>query len=63
MLCARYEECAELLYFIEPCKVDVSAIHDIERICFNRHDIQYFYIMHFPVADVNKSGDGSAQIQ
>ena len=44
-------------------KVDIAPVHDVESACLDGQHIQHLHIVHLAIADVNKGGDSSAQIQ
>lgn len=44
-------------------KVEVAAVHDIERTRFHRHDVEHVDVVHLAVADVNESQDASSKIE
>jgi len=60
---SRYKECAGLMHLIKPGKVQIAPIHHVKRPRFDRQDVQYFDVVHFAVADVDKGRNSSAQIE
>jgi hypothetical protein len=46
----------------EPGEIDIAAIHDVEGACLHGKMIEGFDIVHFPVGNVDKTGDIAAQI-
>ena len=60
---ARHEESARLVQAIQSGEIDVAAIHDVERTRFDRQMIEDRDIVHFPVGNMDKTGNVAAQIQ
>ena len=60
---ASYEKRSDLMQVVEPLKIQVAPIHDIERASFYRQKIEYVHFMHFAIADMDKCWDRAAQIK
>ena len=60
LLRARDEEATGLVQPIQPCKIDVAAIHDVERPGLRNQLIEDVDVVELAVADVNEGGDVSA---
>ena len=48
---------------MQALKIDVAAIHDIERAGLDRQLIEYGDVVHFPVRNVDKTRDVAAQVE
>ena len=57
------KEGASLMEFVQPCKVQKAAIHDVKSARFEWQDIEYVDIGRLAVADVDERRDRAAQIQ
>jgi len=57
------KECARLMHLEEPTKIQITPIHHVKRARFDRQNIEHFDIAHLAIADVDKGGNGSAQVQ
>ena len=61
--CAGDEERASLMQFVESCKVQIAAIHDLESARFDRQEVQHIDLVHLAVADMDECWNSAAQIQ
>ncbi len=57
------EECRAEGEHEEAFKIDVAAVHHIERTGFGKELIQDVHVMHFAVRNADKRGDIAVQIQ
>src|SRR5665213_2796709 len=48
---------------VQPFEIQVGAVHDIERAGLERDVVKNIHVMSFSVGNLDKSGDGTAQIQ
>ena len=60
---ARDEEAARLIHRVEPLKVQVPPIHDVEGAGLDKQQVQHIDVVHLAVGDVDESGDRSPQIE
>lgn len=60
---ARDEESSGRREAVQSLVIDVAAIHDIERAGLDRELIEYVDIVHFPVRNVDKTGNVAAQVE
>jgi hypothetical protein len=63
LLGAGNEERAAAMKDVKTGKINVGAIHNVERICFGHDGVEYVDVMHFSVGNLNESGDWAAYIQ
>jgi hypothetical protein len=59
----RDEECLGLVDAIQPCKVQVAAIQEVERACLEAQLVQRIDVVCLAVRDVNEAGYGAPQVQ
>ena len=50
-------------YTVEPREIDVASIHHVERTGFEGQHVQHVYVAQLAIADVDESGDRTAQVQ
>jgi hypothetical protein len=64
---ARYKKGTALMHVVEPGKVHIAPIHDVERARFrarfNRQQIKHAHVGQLAVADVQEAGNAATQIQ
>src|SRR5450759_3021498 len=60
---ARNEERPCRREAVQSLKIDVAAIHDIEGARLDRQLVEYVDVVHFPVGNVDKTGDVAAQVE
>jgi hypothetical protein len=60
---ARDEERAGHRKAVQALKIDVAAIHHIERASLDRELIEYVDIVHFPAGNVDKTWNVAAQVE
>jgi len=59
----RNEEGVSLMQRVQPRKVQIAAIHDVERACFNRKEAEHVDVAHLAIADVDEGGNRASQAQ
>src|SRR5665213_1508931 len=60
---ARYEEAARLIQRVEPLKVQVPPIHDVEGAGFDKQQVQHVDVVHLAVGDVDEGRDRPPQVE
>ena len=60
---ARHEEAAGLVEAVQACKVEIAAIHDVERARLGKQMIEDVDVVPLPVADMDERGDIATEIQ
>ena len=58
----RYEECSGLMDTIEPCKIDVSTIHDIDASRLEYDSVKNVHVVDASVGNVHEHWDGAPQV-
>lgn len=58
----RYEECSGLMDTIEPCKIDVSTIHDIDASRLEYDPVKNVHVVDASVGNVHEHWDGAPQV-
>lgn len=58
----RYEECSSSMNMIEPCKIDVSTIHDIDASRFENDSVKNVHVVDASVGNVHEHWDRALQI-
>ena len=53
---------AALREAIQTREIDVAAVHHVERARFDGQLVEHVHIVHFPVGNVDKTGDVAAQV-
>jgi hypothetical protein len=61
--CSRHKESARCVHGVQPCEIQIPAIHQIESSRLDRQRVQSVHLVHLPVADMNKAGDVAPQVQ
>ncbi len=62
LLGARDKEGAAILKDVESREIDVATVHDVERVGFRHDHIEDLDVSHFPIGNLNQSGDRAAEI-
>lgn len=60
---AGYEKRAALVKLEQPRKIQITAIHDVERARLDRQDIEHVDVPQLAVADMDESGNRPSQVQ
>jgi hypothetical protein len=60
---ARDEERAAGMKNVQPGKINVGAIHDVEGIGLGHNGVQYVDVVQLSVGNLNKSGDWAPQVE
>ena len=47
---------------VESGEIDIAAVHDVEGACFHEEMVEGFDIVHFPVGNMDKTGNVATQI-
>ena len=60
---AGHKEGASLMHLKQPSKVDVAAIHHIERARLQDQDIEHVDLVHLAIADVDEGGNRAPEFE
>ena len=60
---SRDKESASLMQNVEPAKIDIAAIHDIDSSGLGRDQIKRKRVAHFSVGNMDETGYGTTQIK
>src|ERR1039457_6262744 len=60
---SRHKETALLVQAMQPGKVEIAAIHDVERPSFGNDLVENVHIVQLSIADVNETGNVAAQVE
>ena len=60
---AGHKEGAGLMHLKQPSKVDVAAIHHIERARLQDQDIEHIDLVHLAIADVDEGGNRAPEVE
>ena len=63
LLGACDEESSGLIDGVQPHKVQISPVHDVEAACLDKKNVQHVYIVQLAVADVNECWNRAPQVQ
>ena len=57
------EKCALLFEYVQPGKIQIATVHDVEGSRLDGQLVERVDIVQFPVADMHESGNRAAQVQ
>lgn len=60
---SRHKETASLMQAMQPGKVEIAAIHDVERPGFWNDLVENVHVVQLAIADMNEAGDISAKVE
>jgi len=60
---AGHKEGAGLMHLKQACKVDVAAIHDVERARLQDQEIQHIDLVHLAIADVDEGRNRAPEVE